>query len=255
MRTMALWPTPPQVMSPTWRSHFWRFWGYCFVLPGLECRDSQRPWRQRCGVSRCWDWRRAHQKCACFATVYTGERSWSQSEANLSLQRRRFVSRCTVKFSKHEATRRLVDTKTQVLPRVSWRSDQDHCLDWQKRKNYTQEQHPKSWDMSAERILPKITLVYWIEKLSPKHWKLGRLSQDMNSPDENKNHFTKTGRWRTSTSWFWYQEFSWRFEESSWVTSRWIFGRTNWSKIKMISLDQGTGIAKWEQLYGRFKRI
>ena len=50
MRTMALWPQHllSQVISPTWRSHFWRFWGYCFVLPGLECRDSQRPWRQRC---------------------------------------------------------------------------------------------------------------------------------------------------------------------------------------------------------------
>ena len=126
-RTMALWPKHllSQIMSPTWRSHFWRFWGYCFVLPVLECRDSQRPWRQQCGVSRCWDWRRAHQKCACFVTVYTGERSWSQSDANLSLQWRRFVSRFTVIFSKHEATRRLVDTKTRVLPRVSWRSDQD----------------------------------------------------------------------------------------------------------------------------------
>ena len=154
-------------------------------------------------VSRCWDWRRAHQKCACFATVYTGERSWSQSEAHLSLQWTRFVSRCTVNFSKHEATRRLIDTKTQVLPRVSWRSDQDH-FGLTKKKNCSQEQNQKSWEMSEERILPKITLVYWIDKLSPKYWKLGRLSQDMNSPDENKIHFTNTGRWRTSTSWFSY---------------------------------------------------
>ena len=152
MRTMALWPQHflSQVMSPTWRSHFWRFWGYCFVLPGLECRDSQRPWRQRCGVSQWWDWRRAHQKYACFATVYTGERSWIQSEANLSLQWRRFVPGSTVNFSKHAAIRRLIDTKTQVLPRVSWRSDQDHFgLTKRKIARRTKIRNPEYWVQSG----------------------------------------------------------------------------------------------------------
>ena len=134
--TVTLWPKHilSQVMSPTWRSHFWRFWGNYFVLPGLKCRDSQRSWRQRYGVSRFWDWRRAHQKYSCFVTVYTEERSWSRSETILSLQWRRFVSRSTVNFSKHEARRRLIDTKTQVLIRVSWRSDQDY-FGLTKRKN------------------------------------------------------------------------------------------------------------------------
>ena len=203
MRTMALWPKHllSQVMSPTWWSHFSRFWGYCFVLPGIECRDSQRPWRQQCGVSRCWDWRRAHQKWACFATVYTGERSWSQSEANLSLQWRRLFQDAQSILA---STRQPVIWLTQKLKSCQELVDGQIriILNWQKRKNCSQEQNPKSWDMSAERILPKITLMYWIDKLSPKHWKLGRLSQDMNSADENKVHFTKTDRWRTSTSWF-----------------------------------------------------
>ena len=125
MRTMALWPKHllSQVMSPTWWSHFSRFWGYCFVLPGLECRDSQRPWRQQCGVSRCWNWRRAHQKYACFVNANTGERSWSQSEANLSLQWRRFVSRCTVNFSKHEQPAAWLSRK---------RDSKSKCLHWSK---------------------------------------------------------------------------------------------------------------------------
>ena len=88
-RTVVHWPKHlvPQGMSPT------------------------RPALLTSGVSQCWDWRPAHQKCTCFTTVFTGVRSRNQSETNLWLEWRRSGSRCKVHFRKHAATRRLVDKK------------------------------------------------------------------------------------------------------------------------------------------------
>ena len=40
-------------------------------------------------------------------------------------------------------------------------------------------------------MMPKTKFVHWIVKLSPMHWKLSILLQDMHSPDENKIYFTK----------------------------------------------------------------
>ena len=57
--------------------------------------------------------------------------------------------------------------------------------------NCSQKQNPRSWDVNTERILPKIILVNWRDKLILKQWKLGTLEQGMNSPDENKLYFTK----------------------------------------------------------------
>ena len=48
--------------------------------------------------------------------------------------------------------------------------------------------------MSVERIFPKTTLMYRIDKLSSKYWTLDGLSQGMSSSDDNKVHFTKTER-------------------------------------------------------------
>ena len=48
---------------------FRRHRGHRFVLPGLECHVHLRLWRQRRGVPRRWDRRRARQECAGFTTV------------------------------------------------------------------------------------------------------------------------------------------------------------------------------------------
>ena len=51
-------------------------------------------------------------------------------------------------------------------------------------------------DMNTGRILPKIIFVICRDKLILKQWKLGILEHCMNSPDENKLHFTKKKNWQ-----------------------------------------------------------
>ena len=59
--------------------HFWWVRGYSFILPELEFRHYLRPWRQRCGVYRYWDWRRAHRN-ALALPLFSQE---SEAEAHL----------------------------------------------------------------------------------------------------------------------------------------------------------------------------
>ena len=73
-------------------------------LPGLECRDSVQPWRQRREVPRCWDWRRAHQEFAGVTTVPSGARSKCEPVAGFHSQKESLFQRAQSIFSKYGET-------------------------------------------------------------------------------------------------------------------------------------------------------
>ena len=90
----------------------WRLWGSNFFLPGLECQESQHPWRQR------------STQMLRLTTTTQGIR-WlhhctfkSENRVRaccmLITQKRKFVLRCTVNFSKYGETRQLDVTKAQI---------------------------------------------------------------------------------------------------------------------------------------------
>ena len=159
-----------------WAQRAWQLRG------GLQLRSSKARsrvnlwfWRQRYGVPWRWCWRRAHQDCVGFTTDHPGSKKKGESEASVSLEWRKLVSRCTYSFGKH---------------RNPWKSK---SIGWLSNRNdFSQKQNQKFWDTNPEQILLKRTFLNWIDKLSFEKWKLGIFLRCMNSRDKNKVYFTKS---------------------------------------------------------------
>ena len=91
-----------------------------------------------------------------------------------------------------------------------------------------QKQDPKFWSASAEWNSPRATFVNWIDKFNLMQWKMDILLLGMNSVQtRTRPSWRRIGRTTKSTSRNSSQKYSWnrRIEESSRISSRWIFGK------------------------------
>ena len=218
----------------------WRIRGYCYILPGLKCHVRLRPWRQRCGVPRRWNWWWAHQECAGFSTVCTGEREkqmrvWGKlitlmKKACYQVHGQLYQARENPKPGCHKS----------VSLAKSWTTIKSgYLLKKQKKRLLAEGKSETLRLLNTQMILPKIAFSHRIDKLSVQRWKLRTQSQGMNGPDENKVYFTQN--WRIGNEHF--------VILALWVFMKWknwgelvnyeskIFPEESWSRIKTLFMS------------------
>ena len=108
----------------------------------------------------------------------------------------------------------------------------------------SQKQDPKFWSATVEWNSPRTTFVNWIDKLNFMLWKIGILLLGMNNVQtRTKPTWRRIGRITKSTSRNSSQKYSWnvRVEESSRISSRWVFEKKIDRKSRYV---QGTQSAE-----------
>ena len=138
-------------------------------------------------------------------------------------------------------------------PVRNWSTAEQGYLLRNKETTCSQKQDPKFWSASAERNSPRTTFVNWIYKLNLMQWNVDMLLLGMNSVQtRTKLTWRRIGRTTKSTSRNSSQKYSLnvRVEESSRISSRWVFGKKIDRKPRYFQGTQSTikGIVKRSEL-------